>query len=213
MARGCTKLAREKEDSMGTNPHGWQPKKKGASFQKPSVGKMAGKKDRNSVPMPHLSYGDGKGYNDTAHGGAGRSQNALGATGKGKKNRNSVAMPHVTSGEGKGYSGIAHSGKYHGPNGEAVGDKKDQNVPNYPSKLQGEGAPRLDNAGGPAFVPLFNHGTANKAHHHPRMGGEAHTFAKPAAGKESHGYGHPVTLRKGDLRMSGHSKAHRIGSK
>lgn len=36
---------------------------------------------------------------------------------------------------------------------------------------------------------------------------------KNTAGPQSHGFGHGVHLRKGPLRMSGHSGAHRIGSR
>jgi hypothetical protein len=41
-------------------------------------------------------------------------------------------------------------------------------------------------------------------------GGTAHSF-KPPAANHAHGYGHSITERKGPLRMSGHSGAHRIG--
>lgn len=40
---------------------------------------------------------------------------------------------------------------------------------------------------------------------------QSHKF--PAHKGESHGYGHAMNNRKGSLRMSGHSSAHRIGSK
>ena len=42
--------------------------------------------------------------------------------------------------------------------------------------------------------------------------GLPHQFGKPPAGP-SHGFGHPVHLRRGSERLSGHSGAHRIGKK
>jgi hypothetical protein len=55
-------------------------------------------------------------------------------------------------------------------------------------------------------------GTTDIAEHHKGhgMGGIAHSFRPPDANKAS-GYGHSITERKGHLRMSGHSGAHRVG--
>ena len=55
-------------------------------------------------------------------------------------------------------------------------------------------------------------GRTDIAEHHKGhgMGGIAHTF-KPPAANMAHGYGHAIEQRKGPLRMSGHSGAHRVG--
>jgi hypothetical protein len=44
------------------------------------------------------------------------------------------------------------------------------------------------------------------------FGPQAHQFGTPHI-PGSHGYGHPHHARKGHLRMSGSTKAHRIGAK
>ncbi len=55
-------------------------------------------------------------------------------------------------------------------------------------------------------------GRTDVAEHHvgKNFGGVAHSFRPPAANM-AHGYGHSIAERKGPLRMSGHSGAHRIG--
>lgn len=50
-----------------------------------------------------------------------------------------------------------------------------------------------------------------KAEHHPRAG-EAHSF-KPSAAANACGFGHPVSNRRGPLRVSGHAGAHRVGKR
>ena len=70
-------------------------------------------------------------------------------------------------------------------------------------------------AAGPAAQPdgkSIGAGRTDIAEHHKGhgMGGIAHTF-KPPAANMAHGYGHSITERKGPLRMSGHSGAHRVG--
>jgi hypothetical protein len=57
------------------------------------------------------------------------------------------------------------------------------------------------------------HGTPNfgMAEHHVRAGeGGNHSFRPPAA-QNAHGYGHSVAHRSGQMRLSGHSGAHRVG--
>ncbi len=63
----------------------------------------------------------------------------------------------------------------------------------------------LSNAGG------GNAGGSGKAEHHPSMG-EAYKFPSPATSGK-HGYGHSASQHRGPLRLSGHSGAHRIGSR
>lgn len=57
-------------------------------------------------------------------------------------------------------------------------------------------------------------GRTDIAEHHKGhgMSSVAHSFRPPAA-NNSHGYGHGVGQRHGVLRMSGHSGAHRVGSR
>lgn len=47
--------------------------------------------------------------------------------------------------------------------------------------------------------------------HRDRESGSPHMFDRPSA-RESHGYGHSVANRRGALRLSGNSSAHRIGA-
>lgn len=53
-----------------------------------------------------------------------------------------------------------------------------------------------------------------EAHHdtHTVSQAKPHQFQRPAA-NNAHGYGHGMHVRKGALRFSGHSGAHRVGSK
>lgn len=48
---------------------------------------------------------------------------------------------------------------------------------------------------------------------HERYPGIQQSHKFPNAKGETHGYGHAVHNRSGALRMSGHSRAHRIGHK
>ena len=51
-----------------------------------------------------------------------------------------------------------------------------------------------------------------KAQHHPPIHREPHKMG-PGHVSGSHGFGHGSERRHGHLRLSGHSKAHRIGSR
>ena len=55
-------------------------------------------------------------------------------------------------------------------------------------------------------------GTTDVAEHHKgsTFGGVAHSFKPPAANK-AHGYGHSITERNGQMRLSGVKGAHRVG--
>lgn len=161
-----------------------------------------------------------KEYSTEAHGGAGRGQNLYPpAAGedynkKTRGNRHPVGVKEASrhQGNGKDYQKDAHSGAYHGKSGKAVGKKGDAKIPGpYDQKTHEEGAPIGKPDTGPTFVPAHNHGTTNKAAHHPRSG-EGQVFrGSPAVG--AHGYGHPADLRRGALRLSGHKGAHRLGCK
>lgn len=78
------------------------------------------------------------------------------------------------------------------------------------SELQDKG-PAPGNHHQPAGKSL-GAGRTDVAEHHvgQNFGGVAHSFRPPAANMAS-GYGHSITQRKGPLRMSGHSGAHRVG--
>jgi hypothetical protein len=78
------------------------------------------------------------------------------------------------------------------------------------SELQEKG-PAPGNHHQPAGKSL-GAGRTDVAEHHEgkNFGGVAHSFRPPAANNAS-GYGHAIEQRKGPLRMSGHSGAHRVG--
>ncbi len=69
-----------------------------------------------------------------------------------------------------------------------------------------EGAGHVSQPGG-------GHGKASgKAEHLPRMSGDAYIFKSPST-SGSHGFGHAGGQLRGNLRYSGHSGAHRVGSR
>lgn len=53
---------------------------------------------------------------------------------------------------------------------------------------------------------------SGKAGHHPRMSGDAYVFKSPSTSGK-HGFGHSGGQLRGNLRYSGHSSAHRVGSR
>lgn len=62
-------------------------------------------------------------------------------------------------------------------------------------------------------IGIHDSGVHGAEHHKDNsFGGETHKFPMPKA-EGAHGYGHAANHRSGHLRMSGHSGAHRIGSK
>jgi hypothetical protein len=118
-------------------------------------------------------------------------------------------------GTNPGYSTEAHTTGHHGPEGEAIGKPGSQVMPHYDTPTQQETGKRRMGAGeGPTFVEGHGHDHhPAKAHHHPRAG-EAHNFKGiGTAGHNAHGYGHALTQRAGPLRLSGHGKADRLGSR
>jgi hypothetical protein len=160
-----------------------------------------------------VTSGKGKGYDGSSHDGHGKKQKLTPpAVGEGYNKatpgaRQAVVGPPsgVTGGKGKGYNTEAHSNLHHG--NEAVGGKEDFSYNKYEQATHSEGRGPLDGDGGPNFIKNFSHGTPNKAAHHPRSG-EAHTFKQPMT-DGAHGF--KGTQKKGFLRCSGSSKAHRIG--
>jgi hypothetical protein len=162
-----------------------------------------------------LGYGS-SGYDSQAHMGKGKAQKLLWpAVGehpnKATPGARQAVMSHAgAGGRGKGYNTEAHTTTHHGKSGEAAGHRDDLRPMKYDGALQSEGRGDLP-SGGPAMVMKHNHGTSNKAEHHPRSG-EPHRFDRPPA-TEAHGFGYSSAQRKGHLRMSGHSKGHLIGCK
>ena len=146
------------------------------------------------------------GTGDEGHsGGHGRGQGGAGNWGGGvaTSNQANPVIGHNSSGKGKGYNTEAHSDSHHGMGGEAVGSKADNGPMSYDGKLHMEGHE----------LPHKGHGAKQaRAAHHPAPSGEHHHFKHPAM-QNAHGFGHGAGQRKGTLRMSGHSKAHRIGSR
>lgn len=161
------------------------------------------------------------GYDSHAHAGKGKAQKllwpAVGASPNKPTPHSSSAVVGPPQGaghgkKGKGYNTDAHASNHHGKDGEAVGHTDSFRPMEYKSQLQSEGKGGLTpNGGGPAFVHDYHHNSPTKAAHHPRMG-EPHKFDRPPS-QEAHGFGHSGGERKGHLRMSGHSKGHRVGAK
>lgn len=140
-----------------------------------------------------------------AHGGHGRGQGGAGNWGGGvaESNQKNPVIGHKTSGKGKGYNTEAHTMTHHGNDGEAAGHKDDLKPNSYTGKLHGEGMSIPHNGDG-AGSP--------RAEHHTAPSREPHKFSRPPT-KEAHGFGYSQSNKKGHLRMSGHSKGHRIGCK
>jgi hypothetical protein len=141
-------------------------------------------------------HGLGYGFSE-AFGGVGRQQDGKGNWGGGvaKANRKSdLARDGAMKG---GYQKDAHGSEHHGSDGEAVGGRSDFKPMRYDSKLHSEGMEGI--------------GYSTRAEHHSKPGGEAHRFERAPA--HADGFGHSSSNRKGPLRMSGHSRAHRLGCK
>lgn len=142
----------------------------------------------------------------SGHGGVGKRQKPstkANGTGFNKSTPNAEKVPHAgAGGKGAGYDESAHSGTFHGKSGKAVGVKSDHGPVAYDAKTQAEGGSRPT---GSKVGPVFEGSTGKSL-------GKAHTFDKPSS-KEACGFGHPAHLRSGPLRMSGHSGAHRVGSR
>jgi hypothetical protein len=170
--------------------------------------------------MTKVSYGTGQ-YDSHSHAGHGKKQKLLPpAVGEHYNRatpgaRNAVVGPPEGAGHGKrgkGYNTEAHTETHHGTSGQAMGHKDDIKPMCYDTATHSEGRGALDGHGGPSKIMGHNHGTTNKAEHHPRMSNEAHKFKQPMT-DGAHGYGHSGGQRQGMLRMSGHQQAHRIGKK
>lgn len=169
-----------------------------------------------------LKYG-GKGgeYDSHAHSGVGRQQENNTKVSKGEgynkptPHSSGAVVRDGVEGHGskkRGYQTDAHTEAHHN-HGEAVGNKGDNKPFNWESPLYAEGKGNFNGEDkGQTFIKDHNHGTPNKAAHHPRMSDEPHRFSKPPM-TEAHGYGHSATNRKGALRMSGHDGAHCVGTK
>lgn len=105
--------------------------------------------------------------------------------------------------------------EHHGKGGSGMGKHHGEVANNGPadrggSELQEKG-PAPGNHSQPQGKSL-GAGRTDIAEHHvgQNFGGVAHSFRPPAANM-AHGYGHAGGQRKGVLRMSGHSGAHRVG--
>lgn len=167
-----------------------------------------------------LKYG-GKGgeYDNHAHSGSGRSQENNTKVTKGEgynkptPHSSGAVVRDGTQGHGsakRSYQTDAHSTSHH-HHGEAVGSKDDNRPFKWDSPLYAEGKKNyMSEDRGQTFEKSHDHGTPNKAAHHPRMSEEPHRFSRPPL-TDAHGYGHSATERKGHLRMSGHPDAHCVG--
>jgi len=163
---------------------------------------------KKAIVHDGIGGGKGKGYDGSSHGGSGRNQNLMWPAAGELYNK---PLPHTGqavvgppqgaghSGKGEGYQTDAHTGSHHGPNGQAVGSVDDHKPMRWKSPLHTENVAGMPKEG--------SHG---KAMHHTQPQGDAHRFKTSNSG---HGYGHSVSQMKGPLRMSGHSRAHRIGAK
>lgn len=155
-------------------------------------------------------------YDSTAHKGSGKAQKLLPpAVGQGYNkptphSKSAVVGEVMQAGKGAGYQTSAHTETHHGKSGQAMGHRDDIKPMKYDTPTHMEGRGSLDSHGGPNFTARMS-SSANKAAHHPRAG-EAHSFPSNN-GSSSHGWGHSSAQRKGPLRMSGHQRGHRVGSK
>jgi hypothetical protein len=173
----------------------------------PAAGTGWNKPTRDASRSPE----GGREYEASAHEGSGKRQKltkpAVG-TGYNKPTPNAAKAP----GDGKkGYELNAHSEAYHGKSGEAVGEKRDAAPMDYGRKTWAEGAKSQPVAGHEGLSGSSGVGMAEHHVGHDGHGGAGHQFPK-ASGSGGHSFGHPADLRRGALRLSGHSGAHRIGS-
>jgi hypothetical protein len=209
--------------TMSAIAHGWKPTGEAAGIPKPVAeefhaadkGKKFGakpKKEKGYDRSGHFPgnpgfkregkppYGE---YNAGAHAKQPRGKsigNATEFTGhKANQNYQSELREHHG-----GRAGGSDMGKHHGE--VAHTGPADRGG----SELQDKG-PAPGNHHQPAGKSL-GAGRTDVAEHHvgQNFGGVAHSFRPPAANMAS-GYGHSITQRKGPLRMSGHSGAHRVG--
>lgn len=152
-----------------------------------------------------------KPYSNEAHGGSGRAQENDGKTsGEGRHKPTRNAAKGQDNNAKAGYETDAHSMKAHGKKSEAVGAPNESAPMDYDRKTNAEGATSQPVAGheglGGKSVGMAEH------HMGTDHGGAPHRFPN-ASGSGGHSFGHPADLRRGNLRMSGHSGAHRIGAK
>jgi hypothetical protein len=120
---------------------------------------------------------------------------------------------HKGHGSGHKLPGEEHIGYRKGIHG---GDNFEQEIhEHFPTK---KGVAGIHKTAMSTTSPLKNeavsheHGhPSGKAEHHQGLG-ETHKFRQPMAGM-MHGFGHDGEQKHGNLRLSGHKDAHRIGSR
>lgn len=156
----------------------------------------------------------GKDYETSAHMGSGKAMKltppAVG-TGYARPTREAGKGP-VGSGGAKQYETDAHSNMHHGQGGRAVGAPREAAPMDYDRKTNAEGAKSQPVAGHEGLGGKSGPGLAEHHAGHDGWGGAAHSYPK-ASGSGGHSFGHPVPLRRGALRLSGHAGAHQIGKK
>ncbi len=212
--------------TMSAISHGWEPtgeaagipKKVAKEFHAADKGKKFGKGGKKGAPASAKNYDrsghfpgnpgfkrEGKPpygeYNGGAHAKQPHGKSIGNATEFTGHRPNQSYDAELTEHHGKGGSGM---GKHHGE--VANTGPADRGG----SELQDKG-PAPSNHHQPAGKSL-GAGRTDVAEHHvgQNFGGVAHSF-KPPAANMAHGYGHAGGQRKGVLRMSGHSGAHRVG--
>lgn len=155
-----------------------------------------------------------KDYSSEAHKGAGEEQKltppAVG-TGYNKPTRDAGKGP-VGSGGAKQYETDAHSNMAHGKGGRAVGAPNESAPMDYDRKTNAEGAKSQPVAGHESLGGKSGPGLAEHHASHDGWGGAPHSYPK-ASGSGGHSFGHPAHVRRGALRLSGHSGAHQLGKK
>lgn len=171
--------------------------------------------------------GEGAGHKVKGGKGCGyaRSTHMKGDVGPINKSGKGGDTPHtgfLMTGEKKEY-GSAHKlpGEDHIPfrKGIAKGDHFESEIhEHFPSKKGVAGINKTAmHHKGSAVVESesvsHDHGHASgKAEHHTVKLGETYKFKQPMGGL-SHGFGHDGEQKSGNLRLSGHKSAHRIGSR
>ena len=140
----------------------------------------------------------GGAYQKGHPGGSGRGQSGSGNWGGGVAVKGASNQLASDGPSGKGYQTSAHTDTHHF-GGEAVGHLSDIQPMHYSNTLHGEGNSEI-----------HTDGQYGKAAHHPHMASDAHKFPMNQSGS---GFGHTRSQMKGNLRNSGHPKAHRIGCK
>lgn len=153
---------------------------------------------RSGEPVPHMR--EGHGHHD------GNSVIAHPQHHPGHPNKSGTPghPHHLAHGgdHGPGHMGRAAGGHEHGEDHHA-NPHHSKHHPSHPSHP--DHPETMAN-----HTEWHEHDSSAKATHHPPAVGEVHHFNRPSS-SHAHGFGHSQEQRKGPLRMSGHSGAHRVG--